>query len=218
MCDPNGLSRSDADNGTDVYDDGGPIFLNFDSGLARMLMTSSAMSSAAGSAGETATASAFGPNLTLSPGLPSNTSPGPGASSGPGGSAVGTSNCKDCLGNWGGHHDDGVWAQCPDRVALTYPPNSVLVPFELMVLLVNWHVLVKCDVRALVLIRRLLVMTVEVVPRSVAAWEGMLPVVRNLSNVPVPALGALFPSRLMATVLKFRLMAGLNLDLLISLL
>lgn len=106
----------------------------------------------------------------------------------------------------------------PDPVALTYPLNRVLVPLELMALLVSPQVLVKCLVSALPLIRPLLVMTVEVVPSSVAAWDGTLPLVRKLPNVPVPMLGMLFPSRLMATPVKFRLIAGLNLDLAIPLL
>lgn len=89
---------------------------------------------------------------------------------------------------------------------------------ELMAPLVRAQVLLKCLVRALPLIKPLLVMTVDVVPSSVAAWDGTLPLVRKLPNAPVPMLGMLFPSRLMATPVRFRLMAGLKLALAIPLL
>lgn len=103
-------------------------------------------------------------------------------------------------------------------MALTYPLNRVVVPLELMAPLVSVHVLWNCLVSALLLIRPLLVMTVDVVPSNVAACDGTLPLVKKLANVVVPILGLLFPSRLMETPVRLRLMAGLKLALAIPLL
>lgn len=100
----------------------------------------------------------------------------------------------------------------------TYRLSSVEVPFELMALLVTVQVVPNCLARSvLVGIRRLLVITVDVVPSRVAAWKGMLPFVRKLWNSRVPSLGLLFPKLVIAIPLRLSLIAGLNLSLAIPL-
>lgn len=104
-------------------------------------------------------------------------------------------------------------------MAVTYPLSSVAVPLELMARLVTVQVVPNWLVKSVLFgIKRLLVMTVEVVPSSVAAWNDILPFVKKLCASRVPSAGLLFPRLVTAIPVRLSLMAGLNPPLAIPLL